>query len=102
MLELVAVSFRYLLHRCARDFFIVSLTFVSDNITGAICHVNVRLVPNMSMQLRHLKWLNMPNGLFLGTHRLDNESRFVLYQLDSVCSFSDFPLARLKLYIPLF
>ena len=76
--------------------------FVSDNITGAVCHVNVRLVPNMSMQLRHLKWLNMPNGLFLGTHRLGNESRFVLYQLDSICSFSVFPLTLLKLYIPLF
>uniref|UniRef100_A0A453AQV6 type I protein arginine methyltransferase n=1 Tax=Aegilops tauschii subsp. strangulata TaxID=200361 RepID=A0A453AQV6_AEGTS len=82
--------------------FFDSCHFVSDNITGAVCHVNVRLVPNMSMQLRHLKWLNMPNGLFLGTHRLGNESRFVLYQLDSICSFSVFPLTLLKLYTPLF
>jgi hypothetical protein len=69
-----------------------SFTSLSDNLICAVFHIIVRLVPNTCMQLRHLKWLNMPSGLFQGTHRSDNESRFVSYRLDLDTSLFRFPL----------
>ena len=97
MLELVAVFFRYLLHRCGLNFFMGSFTSMTDNLICAVLHVIVRLVPNMCMLSRHLKWLNMPSGLFLETHRSDNESRFVLY-----ISWIAYVFAYVSFRIPLF
>lgn len=66
--------FHYLLHRYTPTF---SMTFLTScflyKITDDVLYVNIRLVPDMYMQLRHLKWLNMLSVLFLETHLLDKE-----------------------------
>lgn len=53
------------------------MTFLTScflyKITDDVLYVNIRLVPDMYMQLRHLKWLNMLSVLFLETHLLDKE-----------------------------
>lgn len=66
--------FHYLLRRYTPTF---SMTFLTScflyKITDDVLYVNIRLVPDMYMQLRHLKWLNMLSVLFLETHLLDKE-----------------------------
>jgi hypothetical protein len=56
------VFFLYLLLRCAFKFHGLSY-FVRDkhNVTGGVCYFNIRLVLDMYMQLRHLRWLNTLN-----------------------------------------